>query len=107
MTYTRVDVQAGLSKPLVPMPMFLVTAKELTVKGSQNCLNPNCKTNLDELGTVRYTPGCFADAIDLLERKLVDLEPLITSIYPLSKSQQAFEAQVARKDIKIVIMNQE
>jgi D-xylulose reductase len=58
-------------------------------------------------GTVRFTPGCFADAIDLLSRKKVDLKPLITSTYPLTKCAEAFEAQHARKDIKIVIMNQE
>lgn len=34
MTYKKLDVQAGLSKPLAAMPMFLITAKELTVKGS-------------------------------------------------------------------------
>jgi D-xylulose reductase len=58
-------------------------------------------------GTVRYTPGCFADAISLLARKKVDLKPLITSTYPLTKASEAFEAQHARKDIKIIIMNQE
>jgi D-xylulose reductase len=58
-------------------------------------------------GTVRYTPGCFADAIDLLDRKAVNLAPLITSTYPLTKANDAFKAQAARKDIKIVIMNQE
>ena len=60
-----------------------------------------------EKGTVRYTPGCFADAIDLLDRKAVNLAPLITSTYPLTKANDAFKAQAARKDIKIVIMNQE
>ena len=60
-----------------------------------------------KLGTVRYTPGCFADAIDLLARGAVDLESLITSTYPMTKISEAFEAQKARKDIKIVIMNQE
>ncbi|KAK6084683.1 d-xylulose reductase a [Seiridium cupressi] len=83
-------IQAGLGKPLSSVPLFLLTAKELNIKG-----------------TVRYTPGCFADAIDLLSRKKVDLKPLITSTYPLTKCSEAFEAQHARKDIKIVIMNQE
>ncbi|KAI0470085.1 xylitol dehydrogenase [Xylariaceae sp. FL0804] len=83
-------VQAGLGKPLTSVPLFLLTAKELNIKG-----------------IVRYTPGCFADAIDLLSRKKVDLKPLITSTYPLTRCAEAFEAQHARKDIKIVIMNQE
>lgn len=55
---------------------------------------------------MRYTPGCFADAISLLDRKLVDLKPLITSAYPLTEGPKAFEAQHEKKDIKIVIMNQ-
>jgi len=58
-------------------------------------------------GTVRYTPGCFADAINLLERKAINLEPLVTSTYSLTNANEAFEAQALRKDIKIVIMNQE
>ncbi|KAF4811982.1 D-xylulose reductase A [Colletotrichum tropicale] len=82
-------IQAGLGKPLTSVPLFLVTAKEINIKG-----------------TVRYTPGCFADAISLLERKLVDLKPLVTSTYPLAEAAQAFEAQHGRTNIKIVIMNQ-
>ncbi|PVH74794.1 xylitol dehydrogenase [Cadophora sp. DSE1049] len=83
-------IQAGLGKPLMAVPLSLLTAKELTMKG-----------------TVRYTPGCFADAIDLLARGAVDLESLVTSTYPLTRINDAFVAQKARKDIKIVVMNQE
>ncbi|KAK6366324.1 hypothetical protein LTS17_010830 [Exophiala oligosperma] len=83
-------IQAGLGKPLTAVPLFLLTAKDLTIKG-----------------TVRYTPGCFEEAISLLSRKMVNLKPLITSTYPLTEASKAFEAQHARKDIKIVIMNQQ
>ncbi|KAI8280961.1 hypothetical protein K4K56_011958 [Colletotrichum sp. SAR 10_98] len=83
-------IQAGLGETLTSVPLFLVTAKEINIRG-----------------TVRYTPGCFADAISLLERRLVDLKPLVTSTYALTDAAQAFEAQHARKDIKIVVMNQE
>jgi threonine dehydrogenase-like Zn-dependent dehydrogenase len=58
-------------------------------------------------GTVSYGWGCFEEAIDLINRKLVDLSPMITATYPLTKSQEAFEAQHRRSDIKIIIMNQE
>lgn len=88
--YAHADIQAGLGKSLTAVPLSLLTAKELTMKG-----------------TVRYTPGCFADAVDLLARKLVDLAPLITSVYPLTKANDAFKAQQARQGIKIIIMNQE
>lgn len=56
---------------------------------------------------MRYTPGCFTDAIDLLARKAVDLDSLITSTYPMTKINDAFVAQKARADIKILVMNQE
>jgi D-xylulose reductase len=61
----------------------------------------------DHVGTVSYGWGCFEEAIDLIDRKLVDLSPMITATYPLTKSQEAFEAQLRRSDIKIIIMNQE
>lgn len=37
----------------------------------------------------------------------MDLKPLITSTYPLTKGAEAFERQHTKKDIKIVIMNQQ
>jgi len=61
----------------------------------------------NRIGTVRFTPGCFADAIDLLERKAVNIAPLITATFPMTDIQEAFKAQYARKHIKIVVMNQE
>ncbi|EQB49585.1 alcohol dehydrogenase GroES-like domain-containing protein [Colletotrichum gloeosporioides Cg-14] len=82
-------IQAGLGRPMASLPLFLITANELDVKG-----------------TVRYTHGCFGDAISLLSTKKVDLKPLITSTYPLTQANEAFEAQHARRDIKIVIFNQ-
>ncbi|KAF9881499.1 xylitol dehydrogenase [Colletotrichum karsti] len=82
-------IQAGLGKPMASVPLFLITANELNVKG-----------------TVRYTHGCFEDAIGLLSRKAVDLRPLITATYPLTQANEAFEAQHSRNDIKIVIFNQ-
>lgn len=58
-------------------------------------------------GTVRYGPGTFEDAIDLLARGKIDIAPLITATYPLTKIQDALAAQIAREGIKIVLMNQE
>ncbi|KAL3479490.1 chaperonin 10-like protein [Aspergillus californicus] len=83
-------IQAGLGKPLTSVPLFLLTAKELNLKG-----------------TVRFTPGCYADAIDLVSCKKVDLKPLITRTVGLTRAQEAFERQAERADVKIVIMNQE
>lgn len=60
-----------------------------------------------ETGTVRYTPGCFEDSVDLIDRGLVNVKPLVTATYPLAKTQEAFEAQHSRDHIKIVVMLQE
>ncbi|KAL2828978.1 hypothetical protein BDW59DRAFT_159376 [Aspergillus cavernicola] len=66
-------IQAGLGKQLTSVPLFLLTAKELSIKG-----------------TVRFRPGCYADAVDLVGRKKVDLKPLLTATYPLTKAGEVF-----------------
>jgi D-xylulose reductase len=79
-----------MGKPMTSFPTLELSAKELDVRGS-----------------LRYTTGCFEDASDLLERKLVDLKPLITRTFPLAQSEEAFKAVRAGSEIKIVVMNQE
>lgn len=71
-------------------PMLAVTNKELDVRG-----------------ITRYTPSCFPSAIEMLNRGVVDLKQLITVKYPLSKSQDAFEAVAGGKEMKVLIKNQE
>ncbi|WVQ78502.1 hypothetical protein IAT38_000588 [Cryptococcus sp. DSM 104549] len=83
-------VQAGLGKPITTFPTLKITSKELTVVGS-----------------VRYTGDCFETAIDMMARGAVNLKPLITKTYPLTKSEEAFEAVRAGVEIKVVVMNQE
>ncbi|KAL4750161.1 hypothetical protein BDW72DRAFT_213598 [Aspergillus terricola var. indicus] len=83
-------IQAGLGKQLTNVPLFLLTANELTLKG-----------------TVRFTPGCYQEAIELVQSKRVDLKPLITETFPLTRAQEAFQAQFERRGIKIIILNQE
>ncbi|EMR66254.1 putative xylitol dehydrogenase protein [Eutypa lata UCREL1] len=71
-------------------PTIAVTNKELDVKG-----------------ITRYTASCFPSAIDLLARGVVDLKPLITATFPLSKAKDALEAVASGKEIKVIIRNQE
>ncbi|BEI85011.1 hypothetical protein CcaverHIS002_0504120 [Cutaneotrichosporon cavernicola] len=71
-------------------PTLAVTNKEIDVKG-----------------ITRYTSPCFPHALDLLRRGAVDLKPLITRTFPLSQSQEAFEAVEGGNEIKVIIMNQE
>ncbi|GAB1214560.1 hypothetical protein ATERTT37_003724 [Aspergillus terreus] len=71
-------------------PMVAVTNKELDVRG-----------------ITRYTASCFPSAIDLLSRGVVDLKPLITAQFPLSRAKEAFEAVASGKEMKVIIKNQE
>ncbi|KAG2416524.1 hypothetical protein HFD88_007739 [Aspergillus terreus] len=71
-------------------PMVAVTNKELDVRG-----------------ITRYTASCFPSAIDLLSRGVVDLKPLITAQFPLSRAKEAFEAVTSGKEMKVIIKNQE
>lgn len=43
----------------------------------------------------------------MLSRGVVDLKSLITIAFPLSQSQQAFEAVASGKQMKVIIRNQE
>jgi D-xylulose reductase len=79
-----------MGAPLASFPILQVATKELEVKG-----------------TLRYTTRCFEDAIDLLDRGIVSLKPLVTKTYPLAESEMAFKAVKVGDEIKIVIMNQQ
>ncbi|KKK21437.1 hypothetical protein AOCH_000134 [Aspergillus ochraceoroseus] len=72
------------------IPMVAVTNKELDVRG-----------------ITRYTASCFPSAIDLLARGVVNLKPLITAVFPLSRAQEALEAVASGREIKVIIKNQE
>jgi D-xylulose reductase len=56
---------------------------------------------------VRYTPGCYAIAIELLASGKLDLAPMITKTVPLTQSKEALEAVRSGKELKVVIMNQQ
>ncbi|WVQ74669.1 hypothetical protein IAR50_004273 [Cryptococcus sp. DSM 104548] len=71
-------------------PILAVTSKELNI-----------------LGITRYTSSCFPSALDLLERRVVDVKQLITNRFPLSESDKAFEAAAGGREMKVIIMNQE
>jgi len=59
------------------------------------------------IGITRYTASCFPSAIDMLNRGVVDLKPLITITYPMTKAKEALEAVKSGKQIKVIIKNQE
>ncbi|KAF9019238.1 GroES-like protein [Hymenopellis radicata] len=67
-------VQAGLGRPLNTFPTSMIVVKEL-----------------DVIGSVRYTVGCFQTAIELIASGKINLKPMITAVFPLSKSVEALE----------------
>ncbi|RSH89674.1 hypothetical protein EHS25_002225 [Saitozyma podzolica] len=67
-----VQVGAGPAHNLIPMSIFV--NKEVTM-----------------IGSLRYGPGCYPMAIDLVSRGLVDLKPLHTHTFPFKDAILAFE----------------
>jgi len=41
-----------------------------------------------------------------MDKKRIDLRPMITAVFPLTKSVEALEAVRKGDDLKVVIMNQ-
>lgn len=62
---------------------------------------------LDVIGSVRYTVGCFQTAMDLIANGKINLKPMITAVFPLSKSVEALECVARGQDLKVIIMNQQ
>jgi L-iditol 2-dehydrogenase len=87
-----VNLFGGLGKDVRPMSVLSNTIhyKECFVTGSH--------------GSV---PRQHELAVDLIEKGLVRVEPLITHTYPLSKFDEALETMESRKGMKIILHPQE
>ncbi len=59
---------------------------------------------IDEISIIGSRCGPFAPALRLLERKLVDVDSLISAEYPLTRGIEAFERAVAPGVIKVQIV---
>ncbi|KAL1904855.1 hypothetical protein Sste5344_009381 [Sporothrix stenoceras] len=67
-------VQVGAGMPNVLVPMVTVLVKEIRIKGS-----------------LRYGPGCYDMAIDLVHQGRVQLKQLITHRFPFNQADLAFK----------------
>ncbi|OCF40333.1 sorbitol dehydrogenase [Kwoniella heveanensis CBS 569] len=74
-------VQTGFGPPDIQIPMFRVTTNEITIKGGW-----------------RYGNGDYPLAIDLVNRGLVNLDPLLTHTFKFKDALEAFEITKAGKD---------
>ncbi|EXJ77295.1 hypothetical protein A1O3_10453 [Capronia epimyces CBS 606.96] len=69
---TYVQVGAGPANNLIPMSIFV--NKEVKM-----------------IGSLRYGPGCYAMAIDLVRQGRLNLKPLLTHRFPFADAMLAFE----------------
>ncbi|WVQ99327.1 chlorophyll synthesis pathway protein BchC [Kwoniella sp. CBS 9459] len=74
-------VQTGFGPPDIQIPMFRVTTNEITIKGGW-----------------RYGNGDYPLAIDLVNRGLVNLDPLLTHTFAFKDALEAFEITKGGKD---------
>jgi L-iditol 2-dehydrogenase len=79
-------VQIGLAGKPVAIPFDLVCFHELTVTSG-----------------FASTPSSWLLALDLLERRAVELEPLLSAVLPLERWQEAFASTRAGEGIKFVL----
>lgn len=64
------------------------------------------RIHYDELrvmGNFSYHPDIHADALDLLDRGLIDADQIITATYPLEDVQAAFQAAMRGDELKVVL----
>ncbi len=57
---------------------------------------------IDEIKLVGSRCGPFADALELLSRRAVSIEPLLTATYPLEAATTAFEHAVRKNALKVL-----
>ncbi|RAK93774.1 GroES-like protein [Aspergillus costaricaensis CBS 115574] len=80
-------VQAGMGRENVVFPITVVCTRGLVVKGS-----------------IRYLPGCYPAAIDLIASGRVDVQRLITNRFRFEEAEQAFELVKAGKEDVFKVM---
>lgn len=79
-------IQTGLGVETLEFPIMAVSEKELNIKGH-----------------FRYMTRDFEMAIGLLERKKIDVKPLISRVFPFEQATEAWEATRKGEGIKNVI----
>jgi D-xylulose reductase len=79
-------VQTGLGKPKIKFPIVAMSQKELMVRG---CF--------------RYGAGDYELAVGYLEKKLIDVKPLISSVTKFEDATQAWDKTARGEGIKNLI----
>jgi D-xylulose reductase len=81
-------MQVGMGKEVVAFPITAVCTKGLSIKGS-----------------IRYRPGSYAAAIELISRGKIDVKKLVTNRFRFEQAEEAFElVRAGRQDVfKVMI----
>jgi threonine dehydrogenase-like Zn-dependent dehydrogenase len=59
---------------------------------------------IDEISIVGSRCGPFEPALRLLERKLVDVEPMISAEFPIERGLEAFERAAMPGTLKVQVV---
>ncbi len=115
-THLEADLPAGIQADIVVdctgHPDGFALARRLTRPRGRLILKStfygNNQVNLsalvvDEISVIGSRCGPFAPALRLLEQKLVDVAPLIDSIYSFDQGQAAFERAAAPGALKVLL----
>ena len=55
--------------------------------------------DLDVIGSFSYTTSAWSHVVGLLDRGLVDFEPLVTHRFPAGRFEEAFQVMDAREGV--------
>lgn len=81
-------------------PRGVLVLKSTVATGKELNLAPIV---IDEITVLGSRCGQFKPALRLLERKAVDFSKLITEVYPVEKSLEAFDRNKAKDSVKVLI----
>lgn len=80
--------------------IFAGTHPENTININLNLIH---YSEIALLGAYEHTPKQFLQSLQLIEKGIVKVKPLISNIMPLEKISEAFNMVINRKGIKIII----
>jgi alcohol dehydrogenase len=58
---------------------------------------------IDEIQVIGSRCGPFGPALEILSKRLVDVRPLITEVFPFDRAEEAFERAKDKKAVKVMV----
>ncbi len=66
-------------------------------------LEPVIRNELTLYGSICYNYKEFDQALGLLAKKKIDVQPLLGNTFPLKKAERAFQFGLSRKGVKVIL----